>query len=1164
MIFAVGAAFVASAANTWYVDAVNGNDDWNGKTDWANADAANGVGPKRTLSVFTALVSAGDTIYVAPGRYNEKTSPTATTYRFYTAVGRISLIATGSKEETIIEGAADPDVLLNREPYGCGPKAVVPIKMNGDNNLVKGFTIANGRQSAWANTAATYGGGATFGASNDRMVDCVITNCVANRGGGVNNLGHMLRCRFTGNFASEGSHALIMKTAVNCVFEYTTRYAIYNSNNAATIINCTCIANDNGTFRSNQDTINVYNSVFSAPAGGAPTNKNCMFYNCVFDYDPTLKSSGGEYIKGANEECWVVSPEEMVFNFDRTPPKGSIALDEAVQSYYNDNFPTVWDASEKDIDINGNVRKHGTAMDLGAAERVSDIVDDNAWYVDAVNGNDANTGKTPELAKKTLAAIVANRVAGDVIYAAPGTYDKGECLFNNQPYRIVLPSGVRLVGTAGAENTIIVGKASDNPVDGGHGVGPGAVACVYCGEKYDRFSSANISGVTLTGGYCLGKTAKEDSYGAGFRGYRRDAGIMADCIVSNCVAARAAVYNFGHVVRCRFYNNMSLENAGGAVMNSTSVYDSYFHNSINGDGGSMHDIYQIDTLKDGGGKVVNCTFDNEGKSGGPHAANELRVHVFNSILRCGSDPGGAWYHNCVNTCAPNPRAGINMSDMDDDTVITNSAAAQISVEKYRPVVGYNVAIGVGDAQMYITNLKQCVSRVVGKDLWGKTRDLGGSLDVGAVSSGGTLARALDSSTGLETSIAKDARWHDVESGAEYTLSRNFTSPKLLLGVTVGDQFIDFNAHEDDWVYTGTFPVSGLVDFVPQYATVNDWYVDAVNGSDDNDGLRPSAAHAFKTLAMASTNSLLEAGAKVYVAEGIYDEGVAAAIGAVDETPSRMYIPYNVEFIATGRREATVVVGESSKDTPSGIGAGAVRCCLTRGGCLRGFTLRGGNVNVGSAKNDYDQGGGIRCSSTVSYAYDCEIYGCNAVRGGGVAGPIRLVRCYVHDNTINTAGVTPTRSSAANDAFQCSAYNCVIKGDCYTGTEYVNCTLLGRCWGNGTTFYNCYVGMDGAGSEAVRAKFVNCVIATTLKEFTLKENCIENTPCTFAANFRPKRHRSAIVNAADLDIYNSHFPADLTQYKDIDFAGGERVLEDLLDIGAGEMVWTQKGLMLFLR
>ena len=69
----------------------------------------------------------------------------------------------------------------------------------------------------------------------------------------------------------------------------------------------------------------------------------------------------------------------------------------------------------------------------GAGTLVRAIYGTN-WYVNATNGNDANSGASAALAKKTLAAAVAHAVPGDVVHAAEGSYDEGSMLHEGYVY----------------------------------------------------------------------------------------------------------------------------------------------------------------------------------------------------------------------------------------------------------------------------------------------------------------------------------------------------------------------------------------------------------------------------------------------------------------------------------------------------------------------------------------------------------------------------------------------------------------------------------------------------------------------------------------------------------------------------------------------------------
>ena len=84
----------------------------------------------------------------------------------------------------------------------------------------------------------------------------------------------------------------------------------------------------------------------------------------------------------------------------------------------------------------------------------------------------------------------------------------------------------------------------------------------------------------------------------------------------------------------------------------------------------------------------------------------------------------------------------------------------------------------------------------------------------------------------------------------FTLSRSYTSKMLLTGFTVNGEFVSFDSHDDGWEYVYSVDSStpfDVVSIAAVYAATNHWYVDAVNGDDGNDGYRPGAAHAFKTI-----------------------------------------------------------------------------------------------------------------------------------------------------------------------------------------------------------------------------------------------------------------------------------------------------------------------------
>jgi len=115
IVSAVAAVAVMSSwATDWYVDAVNGNDQWDGSTATVptqeQIEAGGTVaGPRKTLHAMMSddKVVAGHTVWAAEGDYNEG----GTVYGTYKTVNRVQvkagvkLVASGSRDNTFITGS---------------------------------------------------------------------------------------------------------------------------------------------------------------------------------------------------------------------------------------------------------------------------------------------------------------------------------------------------------------------------------------------------------------------------------------------------------------------------------------------------------------------------------------------------------------------------------------------------------------------------------------------------------------------------------------------------------------------------------------------------------------------------------------------------------------------------------------------------------------------------------------------------------------------------------------------------------------------------------------------------------------------------------------------------------------------------------------------------
>ena len=713
LVALVGMA-MPSFATTWYVDAENGNDDWNGKADFANAVPASNIGPKKTLAVFTNLLASSDTIYAAPGWYTNGVANS--NFRFYSTVGKISLIATGDASNTFIGGAPDPDVNLNSSPFGCGPNAITAVKMTGSNNLLQGFTIVGGRVTSYVDDEATRGGGAVFSghASGDRMVDCIVTNCAANRGGGVYKIQYALRCRFTGNRGVNGAHAMFLQKAFNCIFENGDAYAVYNNSSSGTFVNCLFRKNKTGNIRTNPSgQIEVYNSVFllGESAAASTSNKQCYFHNCLFDYDPTART-GTEAIAGTNGECRVVATGSLKFNDDGSPTWSCAAIGAAKASYYEDNFPSasVFDASEKGYDFTKNARTVGDAMDIGATERIDGTLDDNIWYVDAENGDDANSGRTLAQAFQTLARAPTNALmeAGATVYVAEGVYSSGVvpaalCGAGVTDCRMLVPNRVDFIAMGRREATIVEGESSTMTTSG---IGPDAVRCCF-------MRGGSLNGFTLRKGNVNADPNDVNSDKGGGIYSTTSSSLAYDCEITGCNAVRGAGAAGATLIRCYIHGNTQnvtgVDTVLGLAARSPTATGAFSCSACN---------TVIDgTCYAGSGTYLNCTLLGDCWGSGTTYANSYVGGDGATILAV-----SATFTNCV--CAQ------SFKDFTQHTGCIENTPCQFG-SKWRPVGDDSAVVNVGDYALYTNRFPVAFVAYRDIDYAGNPRVLDGCIDIGA-------------------------------------------------------------------------------------------------------------------------------------------------------------------------------------------------------------------------------------------------------------------------------------------------------------------------------------------------------------------------------------------------------------------------------------------------
>ena len=380
---------------------------------------------------------------------------------------------------------------------------------------------------------------------------------------------------------------------------------------------------------------------------------------------------------------------------------------------------------------------------------------------------------------------------------------------------------------------------------------------------------------------------------------------------------------------------------------------------------------------------------------------------------------------------------------------------------------------------------------------------------------------------------------------------------------------DFLGH--DRIFGETIDV-GCCEWVADRPSI---HVDSVNGDDDNNGL--SVLRAKKTLAAAveavvqfTQDGRLDI-SHVKAAPGTYSQGAMQTA----QGPVRVAIPDGVKLEGSGA-DVTFIEGEpAANPIKNGCGVDSLRCVyLADTAILKGFTLRNGYAHYsGSDGYAYSGGGSYGKGLVVDCAYSNNT---SCYRGGNVYNGTFL-RCHF--------------GSASYSAYNICSFqkmvDCVFDLDraddniyCISGGEFFNCTFvkgIPRANVAEVNLYNSLILNDKSIDKAGPCKFHSCISAGALGE-----SCSEGDAFNrFGANplrlrvdsttFRPSKG-SLVRDAGDGDgtanyrslIANGWSAAWIAELGDRDFAGGKRVENGRVDVGAGEHIPLNIGFPITIR
>ena len=1155
-------------ARDWYVDANAGSD--------VTGDGTASK-PYETILMASTNVSlaANETIYVAEGVYsNGWREVSGLKTRVYCSKA-IRFKAIGRKAFTHIVGAWDPE----GDEHGRGANAIRCAATTAA--TWEGFTFRDGSTltgSDDTNNSPNIGGGVLGGT----VVDCVISNCCAYKGGGSRQA-KIVRTLIVNCWSSGGGDAANGGSAYFCVFA--NNHGVSATSSVASY-NCTYVGNASSTAYAGATA--AYNCLFSGNVGGIDTRSDATgSVNTKIASFPLMAPVFGDYriVAGSLAAgCADRSKFSATYTTDFsgneipatgdlnvgaiavgtiTPAAGCVYVDCAASFEgaplmtdnaswaYPESYPTQFCvkpfAAGKHImritssQTDGTclyptmkdeffLTPHPTVATTNTVTWASKV-----YYVDpheGVGDDNANSGTEPTSPFQTIEkAMSLGGKAVSVIYCAAGDYTKGGRTLEAQQIRSVTNI---VCCDASDYNVFVRGKGAGvsfitgapDPTTGGRGT---------CATRSVGLFSVNVAlqGFTLRNGY--GDTSSGASGNGIYMRTNTDGSRsqILDCEITGHVGQMLA--NAGQFVRCRIAGNTAAANLIKAVLESCLVADNDFATASSMVSGGK--LYASTIV----GASLNTTlFAASGVSAYGCVLSKLNYPNANNTYR-GVIAGDVKY----------PESG-SPDVVYDDPLFVNEDNMDYRLMNDTPAK--NVEFASSD-------WTDAVRFRLGPDINGVRR---------MITATGFLPGAYVQTVGSYFSISgKGVLMNGVEPNGRYTLddgesvviTRDESKETVAVGVEVNGKAYRFAETPAVTVSAADIKAAGGV-LTVRVVEATEWYVSEKTG-DDMTGVGFDPKYPFKTFARVLTNANLKAGHTVHVAEGLYN---------ADKMPdgqlfARAVIPAGVTMVADGAAENTVIEGADAPNADArGLGVGAVRCVRFGGinSAIRGFTLRGGRTMPPSATEtnaektgDNYTGGGVRGFGTANaqsmLVENCILTDCAANRGGAAA-------CCTLKNCRVTANVGVNRGAAGLYVY---AYGCLFDNHATKldvlmyPYSVVNCTfgpgndstLLAATFSSGTwEFVNnivfCSVSMGT--TMALNSVFT----LTKHRDATyLGDGCIVTNAeaLCLTDDLRPTIDSELLVDRG------GDFVA-LSNLTDKDASGEQRIYNGTVDIGALEYDW----------
>ena len=346
-------------------------------------DSGDGLTPENAFKTLKAALANENLapapelniVHVAPGVYDSETMGSGNDLSRAQVPGNVRLVSDEGPEKTIIKGR--PSDASPEGCKGCGPEAVRCVKLLSGARI-EGFTLTGGYTYATGTDSGNYGGGVDCANTSCYVVNCVISNNVARRGGGGHK-GTYIRSRILSNTTTSalGTGLYLDCYLYNCVVDDNAGIGFYAGGSRAIMVNCifgtkgTSIRADGTDEGARSD---AYNTIFMSDIlSNKQEGRKLRLHNCL-----TMAALPSDV--DVDEDCIVTngfaaaSEKLTCLGFDESFRPVAAIPGSAVNGGNIELYRLLWNENasirkeDLTIDLDGNARVAGGVIDLGPYE----------------------------------------------------------------------------------------------------------------------------------------------------------------------------------------------------------------------------------------------------------------------------------------------------------------------------------------------------------------------------------------------------------------------------------------------------------------------------------------------------------------------------------------------------------------------------------------------------------------------------------------------------------------------------------------------------------------------------------------------------------------------------------------------------------------------------